>query len=137
MILSLRFFESLCDVNDFVVGESYYEMTEGDAPAIYFQLIDSTKDRAVGGFSPPGRRYCPEAGSTLSVVIDHIDDARKLTRPAVQPFPTLDPSIWKLQLFTTDVITGTCSFRLTLVEPTATTYGKVTGALRVQTKNGL
>jgi hypothetical protein len=136
MILSCRFFKSVVGVNDFSFGGSYVEFSQGNSEAVYFQLIDASKDKAVDGFNPPGRRVAPTSGATLSVVIENIDDAKKITRSATQPFAQ-DPSIWKLQIYNTDNLKGTYTLRLTLTEGAVITKGKCQAALRVETSQGL
>ena len=115
------------------------KFSEGDAPAIFFQLIDLTLDRPEQGYSPSGRRYMPVASSTLSVVLDNLDNARKVTRAATQPFAS-DPSIWKIQLLTTDSVRGTVNLKLTLTEPgtpVVITHGYVPAAIRVDSGSNL
>lgn len=136
MVLSVRFLTNVGSVNDFAYGDGFVEFTEGEAPELYFQLIDTNKDTAAEGYKPAGRRYMPAAGSTLSVQIENINDAKKITRFATQPFAT-DPSIWKLQIFSTDLIRGTATIRLTLTEGVKISYGKLQAALRVQTRTGV
>lgn len=136
MLLSIRFLTNVGGVNDFTYNDGFVEFTEGEAPELYFQLIDTNKDKAAEGYKPSGRRYMPATGATLSVVIENIDTAKKITRLATQPFAS-DPSIWKLTIFSTDQIKGTATLRLTLVEGTKSTYGKAIAALRVQTQAGV
>jgi hypothetical protein len=115
MLLTARILDNVAGVNSYIPVQSI-EFTEGDGPALYVQLVDATKQRSSEGFNPPGQRYMPAAGSTLSVLFDNLNDALKVTKVATQPFP-LDPSIWKVQLAPTDAVRGTCSLRLTLTEP--------------------
>lgn len=136
MRLSARILENVSGVNAYDYADAA-EMTAGDAPTIYFQLIDLSKDRAEKGFVPAGRRYVPAAGATLSVVLDNIDDSRKVTRAATQPFPQ-DPSIWAITLLTTDKVLGTVNMKLTLTEPgPKVTYGFLSNALRVESLEGM
>jgi hypothetical protein len=129
MLLSARVLKAVTDVNTFE-ATSQFEWTEGDTTVLYFNLIDSTLDMSQDGFDPAGRRYCPPATSTLTVVLESIDDARKLTRAATQPFPG-DASIWSIQIFGTDKIRGTPQMRMTLVEPTRTIYGLLKNAIKI------
>lgn len=130
MILSARILQSVGSVNSFDYVDQF-EMVEGDTPTIYFQLIDATQDRTSDDFKPAGKRYMPPVGATLNVTIDHIDDAKKITRAATQPFP-LDPSIWSLVIMTTDKLKGTRSLKLTLSESGTLKNGFMKGAIRVQ-----
>jgi hypothetical protein len=121
MLLSCRMLQNVVDVNTFEY-DTQVAFTQGDGPTIYFQLIDANKDRVEAGFNPSGRRYMPAAGATLSVVVDSLDDAKKITRTAVQPFAT-DPSIWSLTFMANDAIRGTTTLRLTLTESAKITRG--------------
>lgn len=132
MILSARFLESVCSVNSFDYAGNTIEFTQGDVITVYFQLVDKSLDKKL---DPPFKRYMPNATSTLSVVVESIDDAKKITRSATQPFATSDPSIWALRFLATDTIRGTCSMRLTLSEGTTTvtvTHGLLLNAFRIQ-----
>lgn len=136
MRLSARILNNVSGVNAFDYAEAA-EFTEGDAPTIYLQLIDLSQDKAEKGFVPAGRRYCPASGATLSVVLDNIDDSRKLTKIATQPYPTQDPSIWSVTLLSTDKIRGTANLKLTLTESSKTTYGFLSAGAIVSSMDGM
>jgi len=104
--------------------------TEGDQLTIYFQLVDMSVDKPDQGFNPPGRRYVPASGATLSVTLENIDQAKQLTRFAVQPF-TGDGSIWSLSIMSTDVIRGTPQMRLTLTEGGVVTRGLAKCSIKI------
>lgn len=129
MILSARFLTNVANVNRFDYVQNV-EFSEGDAPTVYFQLIDKSKDLAAHGFKPAGRRYMPATAATLQVTVDNIDDAKKITRFCTQPYAQ-DPSIWALTIMTTDKIVGTSGLKLVLNESAAITNGYVQGAFRV------
>jgi hypothetical protein len=134
MILNARFLDNVSDVNNYNVSTSpIIEFTEGDSLNVYIQLTDLTKDKQS---DPPGRRYVPAAGSTLSVVIENIDDAKKITRTCSM-FDALDGSIWTFAILPTDLIRGTSTMRLVLNENGKVTYGKVLGAFRVQSQTAI
>lgn len=123
MLLSARMLNAVANVNTFEYV-SAVEFTEGDAPSIYFQLVDSSLDKLL---RPTGRRYMPASGAVLQCVINNIGqfDPNKdttITRFATQPFAG-DPSIWKLVLLPTDAVRGTCSIQLTLTEGSVVTRG--------------
>ena len=124
MLLSARVLDCVGSVNDFNYVDQA-EFSEGDSARIYFQLIDSAKDKAVQQFKPAGRRYMPAVGATLSVDLDNIDDNKKVTRMAVQPFPTSDPSIWYVDVLATDSVRGTIALVLRLTEGASVKYGRV------------
>lgn len=125
MILSARFLKNVVGVNGFS-AQSWAELSEGEAPAIYFQLVDASKDA-----DDPSCRYMPAAGASLQVTVDNIDDARKITRFCSQPYPQ-DPSIWQLTLMTADGLKGTCGLKLVLSEALSIKYGYVQAAIRVR-----
>jgi hypothetical protein len=133
VLLSCRMLNSVSDVNHWDLVESL-ELSEGSLPDdVYLVLVDESQDRFHQGFSPDGRRYCPPAGSTLSVTFDNLDDAKKVTRSATQPFPG-DASIWKVALLTSDAgkIRGTVNLKLTLTEPSKTIKGALKAAMSVR-----
>lgn len=135
MLLSARMLTDVQNVNSFEQVDQV-EFMEGDSLFVFFQLVDSTLDRSDQGFMPSGRRYAPSSGSTLQVVLDNIDDAKRVTRNAVQAFPTSDGSIWKVQILPTDKISGTVQMKLTLNEGGTIKKALVKGALRVHSQVG-
>ena len=136
MLLSARVLSGVTSVNDYCSAE-YLEWTQGDTIDLYLQLTDLTKDRSLAGFSPAGRRYVPQVGATLQVRLDNIDDAVAVTRQASQPYPTQDPSIWRVSVAATDVIRGTCALALTLTEGVVVTRGRVEAAARIHSSGTL
>lgn len=135
MRLSARMLDSVAGVNNFNYAQTV-ELTEGDSPTVYFQLIDASQDRADKGFVPAGRRYMPASGATLTVVLGNIDDARKVTKSCTQPYAS-DPSIWSFQLLASDTVRGTVNMTLTLTESSKVTKGLVQQAISVECLNGL
>lgn len=135
MLLSARMLTDVGGVNSFEIIDKA-QFTQGDETTVYFQLIDASLDTAAKGFNPSGRRYMPAVGATLSVVLDNIDDAKKITRTATQPFAQ-DGSIWAVSIFSTDNIApGTISLKLTLTEGVKITRGIVVGAIGVFSLTG-
>jgi hypothetical protein len=116
MILGCRFLTDVTGVNTFQVI-SAAEMYKGDTQNLYIQLTNEAVDRTDQGFSPAGRRYCPPATSTLIVTFNNIDDAKVVTRTAVQAYPTLDASIWYIPILSTDPLAGTVTMSAALTEP--------------------
>lgn len=110
--------------------------TEGDQLTIYFQLIDASVDKPDQGFNPPGRRYVPANGATLSVTLENIDQAKQLTRFAVQPFAG-DNSIWSLSIMSTDAIRGSPQMRLTLTEGAVVTRGLAKCAIQIYPRSNV
>lgn len=130
MLLSARILRDCANVNSFEYTDSI-RFTKGDVVDVYFQLIDSSLDTASENFIPPGRRYMPVVGATLSIVAESIDDTKKITRTATQPFST-DGSIWKVSFLSTDTISGTANLRMTLTEGTKVTRGLLKNAFRIE-----
>lgn len=129
MLLTCRLLKDVGSVNSFAYADTV-EFTIGDTLTVYFQLIDSSVDTFRQGFNPAGRRYVAADAATLSVVLDSVDDARKVTRAAVQPFPG-DLSIWSVDVRAVDAtkIRGTITLRLTLTEDDVVTRGVRAAAL--------
>lgn len=134
MLLSARFLNDVANVNSFEYAQ-VGQFTKGEAASIYFQLIDESLDGALKGFQPAGRRYVPATGATLSVVVNSIDNAKKITRVATNPFPD-DRSIWKLDFLATDTISGTATLQLTLTEGLVIRKGLVKNGLRIASDTG-
>ena len=134
MLLSARFLNDVANVNSFEYAQ-VGQFTKGEATSVYFQLIDESLDGALRGFAPAGRRYIPATGATLSVVVNSIDDGKKITRAATNPFPD-DRSIWKLDFLATDTISGTASLQLTLTEGAVIRKGLVKNGLRIASDTG-
>ena len=130
MLLSARILKDCASVNSFEYADSA-QFTKGDVVDVYFQLIDASLDTASENFIPPGRRYMPASGATLSIVVENINDAVKITRTATQPYAT-DGSIGKVSFFASDVIEGTSNLRLTLTEGLKVTKGLLKNAFRIQ-----
>jgi hypothetical protein len=135
MLLAARMLNNVASVNAFDWADEV-EFTKGDQVDVYFQLIDANLDKAVKGFVPAGRRFCPATGATLTVKLENIDDAIAITRACTQPFAS-DPSIWKLSILNSDVIQGTCALSLTLVEGPKTTRGRVEAAVLIHGQGAL
>lgn len=135
MKLSARMLQDVQSVNSFEFTD-VLEFGEGDLPAIHFQLIDSTLDKAEKGYFPSGRRYMPAVGATLTATLWSVDASKTITRACTQPFAQ-DPSVWRLQLLTGDSIVGFRDLRITLTEGTVVTNGSVRHAVSVQSQNGV
>lgn len=130
MLLSARFLNAVANVNSFEYA-NVAEWVAGNALTLYFQLIDDSLDRADQGFKPAGRRYMPPDDSTLTVLFGSVDDAKKVTRTATQPFSN-DPSIWAVSILATDPIAGTVPVTLTLTEGAEVKKGFIQAGVRVR-----
>jgi hypothetical protein len=114
MLLSARFLADVSNVNSFHYTTSP-KMAEGDAGSLYFQLVDAGRTCGDEDGEGPMFRYAPPASSTLTVTFGAIDDEKKVTRLASQPFP-LDPSIWMVSILSTDGLKGTVPVSMVLNE---------------------
>lgn len=130
MLLSARPLENVVNVNAYEVVD-HVSFSEGDAVSLYLQLVDLAKDRPEQGFVPAGRRYMPAAGATLQVTLDHLNDARVITKVAVQPF-SQDASIWRVDVMSTDIVRGTVTIKIALTENGTIRRGVMDSVLRVQ-----
>lgn len=135
MLLSARILNDVGNVNSFDIAD-VAEFTAGDPASVYFQLIDSSLDKSIDGFVPPGRRYMPAVGATLQVVVESLDDAKTITRFAIQPY-SQDGSIWRLDFSASDTISGTANLRLRLTEGAVVRTGLVKNALRISSDSCL
>lgn len=130
MLLSALFLQDVGDVNTFSYTTDV-TFGLGDATVIYFQLIDASVFRPEKGFVPGGRRYMPEDGATVTITFGNIDDAKKVTRVASQPFDE-DPSIWSVNVLSSDAIqAGSIDFKLVLNEGGTIHTGRVTNCIKV------
>jgi len=133
MPLSCRFLADVSGVNSFEYA-AQAEIYQGDDATIYIQLVESGLDRSDQGFFPAGRRYCPPASSTLTVLLKNIDDAKKVIRVCTQAYPTLDASIWYITLLPSDPLSGTVTMEATLEEPSRTLHFKNAKGVLVRVK---
>jgi hypothetical protein len=131
MRLGIRLLNDVQNVNAFTYI-CQVECQELDTIDVYIQLTDSSVEATL---SPPGRRYMPVDGSTLSVYLKDIDDTNNVTVEATQPFAQ-DPSIWKFSLrgqeipaevgppaieaIPSETLPGTRGLKVTLTEPAPT-----------------
>lgn len=129
MVLSARLLTNVCDVNGFDFAQRF-EMTEGDQTTLYIQLIDATKHKDL---VPSGLRYIPANGATLTLTLDSLDNAKRVTRSATQPFT--DPSIWAVCILSSDKILGTVNLKLTLTENSVVKSGTLLAAISVFPKD--
>lgn len=111
-MLTARLLKDVSDVNHYAYADQA-EFVEGDTPTVYFQLAE---DAIADDLRPPGRRYIPPTGSTLSVLLKGIDSSLDLTKTCTNPFVD-DRSIWSFSIASTDVIVGDRAMKLTLTEP--------------------
>ena len=130
MLIGLRFLNDVSSVN------SYQPSTEltffkGSTQRVYFQLVDLSVDTASQGFYPTGRRYCAPAQSRLQIQFLNLDDAKKLVKTCIRPFPE-DLSIWCMDILGTDPIDGSVNLLVNLMQPTGVVKGVVENAMVVR-----
>lgn len=130
-LLSARILTDVANVNNFRYANQA-RFTAGDPQTIYFQLLDATQD---SDRNPPGRRYVPLAGALVQVTIGLIDQTKQIIRAASQAFPTSDPSIWALTIFSTDQLRGMYDLRFQLTEGLSVRLGVVHNAVWVDPQN--
>lgn len=116
MLLSARILDQVLDVNHYT-PVNQVTWVQGDTVNFYFQLIDASRPLVgVDPANPTGFRYVPAVGATLQVMIQNLDDTKKISRFASQPFAN-DTSIWVLPILPTDTfLRGTPSLQLILNE---------------------
>lgn len=103
MNFAVKLLDNVCNVNDFGQVDSI-ELIRGNPYRLYFQVVQPNKD---------GLRYVPSTPFSGLVKFQHTDNAKKISRAAVNPFPE-DTSIWYVDLLATDEIQfNSMTFQLT------------------------
>lgn len=105
MKLSAKFLKNVANVNNFQYADQW-EIAEGSAQTLYFQIIDQLKEDL---------RYMSQATVIDSVTVTFldIDTEEEITKTASQPFAD-DKSIWMVSLSATEVPnSGAVSFSIT------------------------
>lgn len=133
MVLSLSFLQDVGGVNSFSYA-SNLQLGAKSATTLYFQLIDTSISVPLNApFSglQTGRRLMPAVGATVQLILNNLDNAKKLTRTASQPF-VQDASIWSIPILNTDFLTGgTIEVQLLLNESGLITNGCLCAGIRV------
>lgn len=129
MQLSVRLLSDVQSVNAMELASDLV-LTSGDPQSVFVQIVDVRRQRQYPDC--PAVRYMPAAGATMSLVFDSIDDAKKVTKVATQPFPE-DGSIWSVDLTVQDTekLRGTVSLVFTLTIGTRVLVGRLNAALLV------
>jgi hypothetical protein len=127
-MLALRLLTNVNNVNDYD-RVAVVSFNNGVNDTIYFQLVQPGRE---------GLRYVPASGATLTVTVWNIDDAKKVTRAASQPFlATGDASIWSVPILNTDPIAGTPALQVVLTEGANVTQVLLQGGLRFNSADPL
>tara|TARA_R100000951_G_scaffold112718_1_gene113482 strand:- start:12058 stop:12447 length:390 start_codon:yes stop_codon:yes gene_type:complete len=94
MKLSAKFLINVSDVNNFDFADQW-DISEGSAHKLYFQLTDKQKDDL---------RYLSQATviDAVTVTFLSIDDNSEITKTATQEFAD-DKSIWSIELLATEI----------------------------------
>lgn len=112
-------------------------LNQGDTALIAFQLTDASINTALKGFNPPGLRFMPAVGATMTATLTNLDEGLAINaRPCAQPYPTQDPSIWTLPLQASDMIVGTCDLIITLVQNGIVSSARIPAAVLIQSLTG-
>lgn len=128
MQLTIRPLEDVQTVNSWRPATELVVST-GDPLEIVFQLVYAKNP--CGGDEV--RRYMPATGATLTLVLDNLDNAKKVTKVATQPFSS-DGSIWRVALTAQDTakLAGTVTWLFTLTEGTRVVTGRLQAAMAVK-----
>jgi len=129
MKLSCRILTDVGSVNTFRYA-SAAQFSAGDQQTVYLQLVDVSLDRSDEGYVPAGRRFVPAAGATMQVVLNSLDQSKKVVRAATQPYVG-DASIWRFNVLATDAIRGTIDLTVVLNEAGKVTRGTLTAGVLV------
>lgn len=135
-LLGARFLVGAGTVNSFRFATEIRAF-QGDAFNLDLQLIDRGQLTASEGYHPAGLRYCPQAGSTLSIKFKSIDSAKEFSRSASQPFAGLDASVWRVPVLATDPLLGTVNLTATLTEGGVTRTFSIPAGILVGDDSGL
>jgi hypothetical protein len=120
LVLSLSFLQDVGGVNAFSYAANL-QLGAKSATTLYFQLVDTSV----------GRRFMPAAGATVTIILNNLDNSKKITRIASQPFAQ-DASIWSVPILNTDLLTGgTVEVQLILNEGGLLTPGCLCAGIRV------
>lgn len=133
MNLSARMIENYVDANNYDVTPQLVMNSIGVTPDVtydvYVQLVDLSKDKAIDGYSPAGRRYIPPTGSNLQVVVRNINNAVQCG--PLSMVQTTDPSIWRVTLLGSYQIRGSVSLQFALSTGTKITTFLVQNVINV------
>jgi hypothetical protein len=126
MKLDVRFLEDVGGLNAWRYAQNNPSFYEGDTVTIYLQVVDGGSDN---GDQRP-RRYMPAAGAVLTVDLDSVDSAKRVMRTLTQPFAQ-DPSIWRMDIASTDPFRGTVDLSFRLTEGAAIHSARVKAGLKI------
>ena len=122
MKLSAKFLKNVENINNFQYA-SQWDIAEGSAQTLYFQIIDKLKDDL---------RYISQATITDSVTVTFlsIDDNSEIVKIATQPWPD-DKSIWRINL-AVDEVPNSGAVKFSITEDGVTKTFRVSQAIVVE-----
>lgn len=129
MLLSARAIADAQSINGFRYATEV-TLNRGDAGTFSFQLVDLDQMLPQHGYNPPGLRYIPADGATVTVQFQNLDAAKQFSRVATNPFPG-DKSIFRVAILGSDPLDGTQSLKITLIEGAVVRSFLLRGILRV------
>jgi hypothetical protein len=127
--ITIRLLDDVQSVNSMELATEV-STAAGDPLVVNLQLINHT--RLSCDENSPVVRYIPAVGSTLTVVCENIDNSKRVTKIASQPFAQ-DGSIWRIDLTSQDTLKmrGTITLAYTLTEGSRTISGRLLAAVLV------
>lgn len=127
--IAIRLLDDVQSVNSLELATEV-SVASGDPLTINLQLVNTM--RLSWDLNSPVVRYMPAAGATLSITFENIDDSKRMTKVASQPFAQ-DGSIWRVELMSQDTakLRGTISLGYTLTEGTRVVSGRLLAAILV------
>jgi len=100
----------------------------GNPDKLCIQLVDLNKKIADCVENELFLRYMPESGASLNIILGNLDSEKRIKRAATQD--SVDPSIWCIDIYPTDEITGSI-IHLELTEGNNIFTGKINNAFIV------
>jgi hypothetical protein len=101
MRLGFVLLKNVVDANRFLESKEV-ESTAGNPVTVYLRLVDLDQPDPLKGEGH--LRYLPVVGATLAALFNNLNDALKINRFPVQPFPNDDRSIWSFQLLAGETV---------------------------------
>jgi hypothetical protein len=127
--IAIRLLDDVQSVNSMELATEI-SVVAGDPLTVNLQLVNAM--RLSWDLNSPVVRYMPAAGATLQVVFDNIDESKRVTKIASQPFAQ-DPSVWRVELMSQDTtkLRGTVGLKYTLTEGSRIISGRLLAALLI------
>lgn len=97
MRLGLVALKNYANINTFAEVQEY-RVQQGNPSTLYLRLVDLDQPEASGTYL----RYVPVVGATMSIVLNHIDSTKVVTKAAAMTAVADDRSIWQIDILSTD-----------------------------------